>query len=196
MLSAPPQLTGAQELAWSARGLGWRRLGVRDGGKSRQDGRTLGLRVRMCPVSGSLAGPSEGVPAPANPILVWDPAALPASSQTQSGRPKASKGSRYETQVHTHAHTAQSHAHMQLAHTHIHTRTHTGTFTVHSCTHMHTHLHTHPNICTRTLPERQGLQGSWVQSGGLITSHSPRPARAQPKWLVKSHDAAAVPKPP
>lgn len=177
-----PQLTGGQGLDQPATSLRWRRLGfraLRDGGRSRQDGRALGLRVCPSPVGGSLVGPSEGVPAPANPSCCGIQQLCQPAHKFKVGSPRLPRGPSHETQVHTHAHT-HSHAHVQP----VHTRTQAHL----QCTHAHTSIHMH------THTPRQGLKGSWVQSGGWITSHSPRPAHAWPKVVSEVTRSSSCPK--
>lgn len=150
-----PQLTGGQGLDQPATSLRWRRLGfraLRDGGRSRQDGRALGLRVCPSPVGGSLAGPSEGVPAPANPSCCGIQQLCQPAHKFKVGSPRLPRGPSHETQVHTHAHT-----HIRMHTCSLYTHAHTGTLAVHSCTHTCTHIHTYAHAHSQTGP--QGLLG-------------------------------------
>lgn len=83
-----------------------------------------------------------------------------------AGGPRVLRGHSYKAQVRTHVHSAHSHALVQLAHicTHITACTQVHSAHTHTCTTC-THAHTHT--------PRQGCEVSWVQSGELITAHSP-----------------------
>lgn len=187
-----PQLTGDggwTRLLRACAGGGWDSA-LGDGGRSSQDGRALGLRVCPCPVGGSLAGPSEAVPAPANPSCCGIQQLSQPAHKFKVGSPRLPRGPSHETQVHTHAHT-----HIRMHTCNLYTHAHTGTLAVHSCTHMHTHLHTHPYICTRILPDRASRALGYNLGGGSPHT-APDLHMPGPKWLVRSHEAAAVPKPP
>lgn len=185
-----PQLTAGQGLQQPATSLCWRRWdsALGDGGRSRQDGRTLGLRVCPSPVGGSLAGPSEGVPAPANPSCCGIQQLSQPAHKFKVGSPRLPRGPSHETQEHTHAHT-----HIRMHTCNLYTHAHTGTLAVHSCT-QHAHTLAHTSIHTHTHTPRQGLKGSWVQSGGWITSHSPRPTHAWPKVVSEVTRSSSCPK--
>ena len=121
-----------------------------EGDASRTDG-AWGLRIHTLPVGGSLAGPSEGVQAPGNPIPVRGRAALPASSPSPRWRPQGTEGSRPRDPY---------------------VRTPTHTCTCGTCTHAQAHAH----MPARARTGFQAGPGFQVQPGELMAARSPRPS--------------------
>lgn len=137
-----------------------------------------------------MAGPSEGVPAPATPSCGGIQQLSQPAHKFKVGSPRLPRGPSHETQEHTHAHT-----HIRMHTCNLYTHAHTRTLAVHPCTHMHTRLHTPPYICTRTLPDRASRALGYNLGDGSPHT-APDLHMPGPKWLVRSHEAAAVPKPP